>query len=81
MFGIALFRRKKTEADRVVDLEEFLLSASPIVNEVLAPAPETAPSDPPPLDLDERLDEALWETFPASDPIAVSHRELVPAAC
>ena len=81
MFGIALFRRQKTEADAVVDLEEFLLSASPIVNAVLAPAPEPAPSDPPPLDLDERLDEALRETFPASDPIAVSQTQLVPAAC
>jgi len=60
MFGIALFRRKKTEADTVVDLDEFLLGATPIVNEELATAPEAAPSEPPPLDLDERLDEALW---------------------
>jgi len=81
MFNIALFHRKKAEADIVVDLEEFLRSASAIVNEVSAPAPESAPSEPPPLDLDERLDEALRETFPASDPIAVSQTELAPAAC
>lgn len=81
MFGIALFHRRKTEADIVVDLEQFLRSASAIVNEALTSAPEIAPSDPPPLDLDERLDEALWETFPASDPIAVSQTELAPAAC
>jgi len=35
-------------------------------------AGQAAPSEPPRPGLDERLDEALWETFPASDPIAVS---------
>jgi hypothetical protein len=38
-----------------------------------SPAPSrVVPPGSPPLQLDERLDEALWETFPASDPIAVS---------
>lgn len=36
------------------------------------PAKPTVPSEPPRPGLDERLDEALRETFPASDPIAVS---------
>jgi hypothetical protein len=35
-------------------------------------AGQAAPSELPRPGLDERLDEALWETFPASDPIAVS---------
>jgi hypothetical protein len=34
--------------------------------------PPAAPSEPPRPGLEERLDEALLETFPASDPIAVS---------
>ena len=36
------------------------------------PARPAVPSEPPRRELDERLDEALLETFPASDPIAVS---------
>lgn len=36
-----------------------------------AARPSPAPSVPPD-DFDARLDEALQETFPASDPIAVS---------
>ena len=36
-----------------------------------APEPEPEPADP----TDDRLDEALEETFPASDPIAVHPEE------
>jgi hypothetical protein len=72
MFGNARSVRKEAEVDVEVDLEEFLRSASPIVDEQPVPAQEAAPSEPPLLDLDARLDEALRETFPASDPIAVS---------
>jgi hypothetical protein len=88
MFGLARFVRKQRDAEVevegsvTVDLEEFLRGASPIVDEKPAPAREGALSEPPPaleatlseppLDLDARLDEALRQTFPASDPIAVS---------
>ncbi len=64
--------RKEAEEAKTVDLEEFLRSVSPRVGEQPAPAPIALPSEPPRLGLDERLDEALLETFPASDPIAVS---------
>jgi hypothetical protein len=33
---------------------------------------KSTPSVPPLLELDARLDEALCESFPASDPVAVS---------
>jgi hypothetical protein len=73
MFGIRL--RNETEVDREVDLEEFLGSSSQVVDEEPAPARGQAPSEPPPLELDARLDEGLEETFPASDPVAVSPEE------
>lgn len=41
------------------------------------------PTSTPPLpsdDDDERLDEALKETFPASDPVELPHREKLPPA-
>ncbi len=97
------FSRKKAEAQKTVDLEEFLRAVVPSADRERTQAPDTAPgevpalervewgnetsreprdeppragqvapSEPPRPGLDERLDEALWETFPASDPIAVS---------
>ncbi len=77
MFNLARSVRKqgeakvKVEGEVAIDLEEFLRSASPIVDGESAPAREAAPSELS-LDLDARLDEALRQTFPASDPIAVS---------
>ena len=47
------------------------------------PHTRKTPPPPPPSDdglLDESLDEALGETFPASDPIAPSTREKLPPA-
>jgi hypothetical protein len=85
MFGIGLFIRKKPQDDAVVDLDDFLHDVSPTVDEEVAPATapvsEDAPGGPAPPDVDARLDEALSETFPASDPIAVSQAELAPAGC
>ena len=43
------------------------------------PKPSPSPAPPAPTD-DELLDEALDETFPASDPIAPSHAEKLPPA-
>ena len=76
MFGIARLVRKEAEAEVEVGLEEFLRSASPVVDEGPALGREAAPGELPLRDLDARLDEALSETFPASDPIAVSPAEL-----
>ena len=42
--------------------------------EIRHPAPAAPPSD------DELLDEALDETFPASDPVQLPHREKLPPA-
>jgi hypothetical protein len=50
------------EPHRVVSLNERLSE----------PTREPPPLEPRPYELDELLDEALSETFPASDPIAVS---------
>ncbi len=72
MFRLAWRVPKKTEADRTIELEEFLRNVPPRVDDEPAPRRDEAPRRPPPLGLDERLDEALSETFPASDPIAVS---------
>jgi hypothetical protein len=70
---------KRVESDKTVDLEEFLRTvtrpykASGELGDRQQPAKPAVPSNllPPPR-LDERLDEALAQTFPASDPIAVS---------
>ncbi|MBW8759628.1 MAG: hypothetical protein JF586_18680 [Burkholderiales bacterium] len=43
------------------------------------PDPEKTPPPPAPSD-DDLLDEALDETFPASDPIAPARREKLPPA-
>ena len=40
----------------------------------------TAPIPPAPPSDDELLDEALDETFPASDPVQAPHRETLPPA-
>ena len=70
---------KRVENDKTVDLEEFLRTvthpykASGELGDRQQPGKPAAPSEPwPRPPLDERLDEALAETFPASDPIAVS---------
>jgi hypothetical protein len=81
MFSITRSARKEAEVDVVIDLEEFLRSASPTVDQEPASGRPAAPSEPRLLDLDARLDQALAETFPASDPIAVSPAELRPAGC
>ena len=45
-----------------------------------ASTPPRKPSTPPPPSDDELLDEALDETFPASDPVQFPHRERLPPA-
>jgi hypothetical protein len=68
----AWFARKPAETEKIFELEEFLRSVAMIEDNQSAPAKPAVPSEPPRPGLDERLDEALLETFPASDPIAVS---------
>jgi hypothetical protein len=41
---------------------------------------ESTRHDETPEELDKRLDEALKETFPASDSVAVHHEDIVPEA-
>jgi hypothetical protein len=81
MFSFRRVARKEARADKTVDLEEFLRGALPTVGNEPAATPQAVPTEAPRqvapsearrLELEERLDEALWETFPASDPIAVS---------
>ena len=81
MNTLAWFKRRKAEGEEIFELEEFLRSVALIHGEHKAsgglgdrpqPARPAVPSEPPRRELDERLDEALLETFPASDPIAVS---------
>jgi len=69
---------RKPKSTCVIDLEEFLRSASPTVDQEPASAGRRA-EQPRLLDLDARLDQGVAETFPASDPIAVSPAELRPA--
>ena len=70
---------KPVETDKTVDLEEFLRTVTRLYKESRElgdrqqPAKAAVPTEPVlPHSLDERLDEALDQTFPASDPIAVS---------
>jgi hypothetical protein len=83
------FAERAIDLDRPVELEAFLRSAWSDSGDRPAhgrgtpgrlPLPErprsgaTVPADPPRPSVDALLDEALLETFPASDPIAVSPR-------
>ncbi len=70
MNTLGWINRSNAEGEQTFELEEFLRSVA--LGDRPQPDKPPVPSEPPPSELDERLDEALAETFPASDPIAVS---------
>jgi hypothetical protein len=72
MTTFAWFARRKAESETTFELEEFLRTVALMEDNKPAPPRQPVPPAPPRPGLDERLDEALVETFPASDPIAVS---------
>ena len=43
----------------------------PTIRPVVPPRTADLPAGPPDADVEDRLDEALKETFPASDPVAI----------
>lgn len=47
------------------------LARGPVTQAIVRVNPADTPIGPPGRNLDQRLDEAIEETFPASDPIAV----------
>ena len=75
MTTFAWFARRKAQGETTFELEEFLRAVALMEDNKPAPPRQPlapVPPAPPGPGLDERLDEALVETFPASDPIAVS---------
>jgi len=70
--ALAWLGRRKAESEQTFELEAFLRSVALIEDNKPTPAKQPVPAAPTRPELDERLDEALVETFPASDPIAVS---------
>jgi hypothetical protein len=64
---------RDTSRCSILDLNDHPFSGEAVMSTVQPPAPHPVESS------DERLDEALCETFPASDPIAVDATEPVQA--